>query len=142
MRIGWSRRDQGDSVPRVNQPIPTKALIRWAESLSAIARTGLGFTQSLYERERFEEVLRVAGDIKAAAELFAGPFRAWLDADRNHWIRESSQANGVPHDQAEREFDQALDLLSLLDRVRLVVRISPDARWFTQELSVAPHADH
>ena len=42
-------------------------LLRWAESLSAIARTGLGFTQSLYERERFEEVLKVAADIRAAA---------------------------------------------------------------------------
>ena len=27
-----------------------------------IARTGLGFTESLYERERFEEVLKVAAD--------------------------------------------------------------------------------
>ncbi len=42
-------------------------LIRWAEALSGIARTGLGFTQSLYERERFEEVLRVAADIRYAA---------------------------------------------------------------------------
>jgi ADP-ribose pyrophosphatase YjhB (NUDIX family) len=42
-------------------------LLRWAESLSGIARTGLGFTQSLYEKERFEEVLRVAADIRAAA---------------------------------------------------------------------------
>jgi len=42
-------------------------LLRWAETLSGIARTGLGFTQSLYERERFEEVLRVAADIRAAA---------------------------------------------------------------------------
>jgi ADP-ribose pyrophosphatase YjhB (NUDIX family) len=42
-------------------------LLRWAESLSGIARTGLGFTQSLYERERFEEVLKVAADIRAAA---------------------------------------------------------------------------
>jgi ADP-ribose pyrophosphatase YjhB (NUDIX family) len=42
-------------------------LLRWAESLSAIARTGLGFTQSLYEKERFEEVLKVAADIRAAA---------------------------------------------------------------------------
>jgi 8-oxo-dGTP pyrophosphatase MutT (NUDIX family) len=42
-------------------------LLRWAETLSGIARTGLGFTQSLYERERFEEVLRVASDIRAAA---------------------------------------------------------------------------
>jgi 8-oxo-dGTP pyrophosphatase MutT (NUDIX family) len=42
-------------------------LLRWAETLSGIARTGLGFTQSLYERERFEEVLKVASDIRAAA---------------------------------------------------------------------------
>jgi ADP-ribose pyrophosphatase YjhB (NUDIX family) len=42
-------------------------LLRWAETLSAVARTGLGFTQSLYERERFEEVLKVAADIRAAA---------------------------------------------------------------------------
>lgn len=43
-------------------------LIRWGESLAAIARTGLGFTASLYERERFEEVLRVAGEIRATAD--------------------------------------------------------------------------
>ena len=42
-------------------------LLRWAEALSGIARTGLGFTQSLYEQERFEEVLRIAADIRAAA---------------------------------------------------------------------------
>ena len=46
----------------------TRDLLRWSESLAGIARTGLGFTQNLYERERFEEVLQVAGDIKAAAE--------------------------------------------------------------------------
>ena len=42
-------------------------LLRWAETLSAVARTGLGFTKSLYEQERFEEVLKVAADIRAAA---------------------------------------------------------------------------
>src|ERR1700693_1805768 len=42
-------------------------LLRWAETLSGIARTGLGFTKSLYEKERFEEVLKVAADIRAAA---------------------------------------------------------------------------
>jgi ADP-ribose pyrophosphatase YjhB (NUDIX family) len=42
-------------------------LLRWSESLAAIARTGLGFTESLYERERFEEILRVAADIRAEA---------------------------------------------------------------------------
>ena len=48
-------------------PISAVDLLRWAETLSGIARTGLGFTQSLYERERFEEVLKVAADIRAAA---------------------------------------------------------------------------
>ncbi len=42
-------------------------LARWSETLAGIARTGMGFTESLYERERFEEVLHVAADIKAAA---------------------------------------------------------------------------
>ena len=38
---------------------PTQTdLLRWSEALAGIARTGLGFTESLYERERFEEVLR------------------------------------------------------------------------------------
>jgi len=42
-------------------------LLRWAEALAGIARTGLGFTESLYEQERFEEVLRIAADIRYAA---------------------------------------------------------------------------
>jgi len=46
----------------------TRDLARWSETLAGIARTGLAFTQSLYERERFEEVLHVAADIKAAAD--------------------------------------------------------------------------
>ena len=48
-------------------PISAVDLLRWAEALSGIARTGLGFTQSLYEQERFQEVLKVAADIRAAA---------------------------------------------------------------------------
>ena len=35
--------------------MPTRTLLRWAESLAATARTGLGFSESLYDRERFEE---------------------------------------------------------------------------------------
>ena len=47
---------------------PSEAdLLRWSEALAGIARTGLGFTESLYERERFEEVLAVAADIRVAA---------------------------------------------------------------------------
>src|SRR5438105_2695060 len=57
------------SPPMSSEPfvIGASDLLRWAETLSGIARTGLGFTQSLYERERFEEVLHVASDIRAAA---------------------------------------------------------------------------
>lgn len=42
-------------------------LIRWSEALAGIARTGLGFTENLYERERYEEILKVAADIRVAA---------------------------------------------------------------------------
>ncbi len=48
-------------------------LLRWSEALAGIARTGLGFTDNLYERERFEEVLRVAADMRVAAGLAQGP---------------------------------------------------------------------
>ena len=42
-------------------------VIRWSETLAGIARTGLGFTESRYEQERFEEILKVAGDMRVAA---------------------------------------------------------------------------
>src|SRR5215211_3986175 len=58
-------------------------LARWSSTLAAIARTGLGFTQNLYERERFEEVLRIAADIRAAALEQGEPddhFQGWIDS--------------------------------------------------------------
>jgi ADP-ribose pyrophosphatase YjhB (NUDIX family) len=69
----------------VTDPIAPSAveLLRWAETLSGVARTGLGFTQSLYEKERFEEVLKVAADIRAAAieEAQADAlFEDWLES--------------------------------------------------------------
>ena len=81
------------SVGEVGPPVSERQLLRWSESLAAIARTGLGFTESLYERERFEEVLRVAADIAvAAAEGAAGV----EDADElvEEWLRAVGQ--GVP----------------------------------------------
>lgn len=62
------RSDPEGSVTEMAPAASPADLARWAESLSGIARTGLGFTDSLYERERFEEVLRVAADIKAAVD--------------------------------------------------------------------------
>src|SRR4051812_1499738 len=51
----------------MEQGVSAQDLVRWSEALSGIARTGLGFTESLYERERFEEVLKVAADMRVAA---------------------------------------------------------------------------
>ena len=68
------------------RPVSEVDLVRWSEALAGIARTGLAFTQSLYERERFEEVLKVAADIRVAAGHDAGRFdqdqvlTAWLDS--------------------------------------------------------------
>lgn len=70
-------------------PLTETDLLRWAETLSGIARTGLGFTESLYERERFEEVLAVAADIR---------HHAGIDVDREalvaEWLR--GVGSGVP----------------------------------------------
>jgi ADP-ribose pyrophosphatase YjhB (NUDIX family) len=77
----------------VENPVSTRQLLRWSESLAAIARTGLGFTESLYERERFEEVLRVAADIGVAAAQGSGGVE---DAEElvEEWLRAVGQ--GVP----------------------------------------------
>ena len=71
----------------------TRDLVRWSESLAAIARTGLGFTESLYERERFEEILHVAADIKGAADEALEVRR-----ERDHFVQEwmESIGEGVP----------------------------------------------
>jgi ADP-ribose pyrophosphatase YjhB (NUDIX family) len=57
----------GDAVSELD-------LVRWSEALAGIARTGLAFTESLYERERFEEILKVAADIRVAANHDDGRF--------------------------------------------------------------------
>ncbi|MDY7104420.1 MAG: NUDIX hydrolase N-terminal domain-containing protein [Actinomycetota bacterium] len=49
------------------EDVTPQDLLRWAEALAGIARTGLGFTASGYERERFEEVLHVASEMRLAA---------------------------------------------------------------------------
>jgi ADP-ribose pyrophosphatase YjhB (NUDIX family) len=68
-------------------------LARWSEALSSIARTGLAFTQNLYERERYEEVLHVAADIKAALEESAESRR-----ERGHFVQEwmDNIGEGIP----------------------------------------------
>jgi ADP-ribose pyrophosphatase YjhB (NUDIX family) len=61
--------------------VTAQDLLRWSEALAGIARTGLGFTQNLYEKERFEEILKVAADIRVTAghDLEAGVLvEEWL----------------------------------------------------------------
>ncbi len=72
------------------EPAPTRQdLLRWAEALAGVAKTGLGFTDSLYERERFEEILAIASDIRVAAGT---------DFDADHYVAEwlKGVRDGVP----------------------------------------------
>jgi ADP-ribose pyrophosphatase YjhB (NUDIX family) len=78
-------------------------LARWSESLAAIARTGMGFTENLYERERYEEVLHIAADIKAAAietdqAREAADEALAVQRETDHFVQEwmESIGEGVP----------------------------------------------
>ena len=85
------------------QPGPegfARDLVRWSETLAAIARTGLGFSENLYERERFEEVLNVAADIKAAANDAMGTAVDDVEAleterEQDHFVQEWMESVGV-----------------------------------------------
>jgi ADP-ribose pyrophosphatase YjhB (NUDIX family) len=61
-------------------------LRRWAEALAGMARTGLAFTENGYERERYEEILHVAADMKASAD---GAVNADLPAYVHEWMKEA-----------------------------------------------------
>jgi ADP-ribose pyrophosphatase YjhB (NUDIX family) len=82
-----------DDAGRELAPDLSHDLARWSETLAGIARTGMGFTENLYERERFEEVLHVAGDIKAAARGDA-PTEQVRDEFVGEWVE--SIGEGVP----------------------------------------------
>lgn len=80
----------------------TRDLLRWAESLAGLARTGLAFTGqrhragdsfARYEMERFEEVLKVAADIRVAAEDALEVRR-----EQDHYVQEwlDTVGEGVP----------------------------------------------
>ena len=75
------------------EQVSERLLRRWAEALAGIARTGMAFTQVEYERERYEEVLKIAGEIKSVADF--GRADA-LDPESHvvEWMKE--QGSGVP----------------------------------------------
>ena len=89
----WLTKRIAVASPVVERNVPLKTLLRWSESLSGIARTGLGFTQSLYEQERFEEILKVAADIRAEADEEAGD-ESFADGLVQEWM--DSVGQGVP----------------------------------------------
>lgn len=74
---------------------PTKAtiteveILRWADSLAGIARTGLAFTESTYEQERYEEILHVAAEIRQHAGVAHDP-----ESLVTEWLK--SVGDGVP----------------------------------------------
>ena len=90
-----------EDAPHPTSPF-TRDLVRWSEALAAIARTGLGFSDNLYERERFEEVLNVAADIKAAANQALGTAssadvaeEAKVAREQDHFVQEWLESVGV-----------------------------------------------
>ena len=67
----------------MSEPVSGQQLLAWAESLAAVARTGLAFTQSLYERERYEEILGVAAEMRAVSHHDVQPgtiAHEWLES--------------------------------------------------------------
>ena len=66
-------------------------LVRWAEALAGVARTGLAFTENRYDAERFEEILAIAADIRHTADEVeqggAGARDSLVDELRTQWLR-------------------------------------------------------
>lgn len=68
---------------QLNEPPGEIDLLRWSEALAGIARTGLGFTDSLYEKERYGEVLAIAAEIRSKATDTPEP-----KAQVTEWMRQ------------------------------------------------------
>src|SRR5437588_10400994 len=81
-------------VSGMDEPVSAHDLLRWSEALSGVARTGLGFTQSLYERERFEEVLKIAADMRVTAEADSQAEAVESSLIFESWMK--SVGEGVP----------------------------------------------
>jgi len=66
---GQDIRDNQDDFDPVNASASgvIDDLPAWILSLTAVARTGLAFSDSLYERERYEEILKVVARMQEAA---------------------------------------------------------------------------
>jgi len=94
-----SRATDGGVTEEGPEPF-TRQLARWSEALAAIARTGLGFSENLYERERFEEILHVAADMKVAVNEVLGSTlsadeAAEIAREQDHFVQEWLESVGV-----------------------------------------------
>ncbi len=74
--------------------VARSALLRWSEALAGVASTGLSFTDSLYERERFEEILHIAAEMKAFLGGNADLGGRYVDEIFDLW--RSSVGRGIP----------------------------------------------
>ena len=74
--------------------VPKSALVRWSEALAGVASTGLSFTDSLYEKERFEEILHIAAEMKAYLRGQPDPGGRYVDEIFEFW--KSSVGRGIP----------------------------------------------
>ncbi len=73
-----------------NRPVATAAdLNRWSEALTAIAQTGLAFTESTFEQERYHEILAISADIRTAVDRHEHPDQPLPLADDvlESWLR-------------------------------------------------------
>ncbi len=71
--------------------VAKSALNRWSEALAGVASTGLSFTDNLYEKERFEEILHIAAEMKACVNGHSELDKRYVDEIFEFW----KQAIGI-----------------------------------------------
>lgn len=78
-----------ESAGRRRPVVGAADLNRWSAALTGIAQTGLAFTESTFEQERYHEILAISADIKTTVEYHDHPDRPVPIADDyiESWIR-------------------------------------------------------
>ena len=74
--------------------VAKSALNRWSEALAGVASTGLSFTDNLYEKERFEEILHIAAEMKAYVNGHPDLDQRYVDEIYEFW--KQAIGNGIP----------------------------------------------
>ncbi|MGQ9464009.1 MAG: NUDIX hydrolase [Candidatus Fervidibacter sp.] len=98
-----------------------ESLGRWQSMLKSIAQTGLAFTQSPYERERYEELLKLAAEMAVAmsgqeeneetVKMFIERWRAEVQPGATGYVTPKVVVNAAVFDENNR-----LLLIQRLDR--------------------------